>query len=162
MTTAENAAQFRRQVQEIAAQYPDRHSAVLEALRHAQHQHGGWLPREAFEEVAAALDETPAYAKAIATFYDMFHLEPVGRHLVEVCTNLSCALAGAQDVVEAFERELGVRPGETTEDGEVTFRLMECAGGCGRATVVVVDHHYHEDVRSDDVPAMLEELRAGS
>ena len=149
------------EVRKIAAQYPDRHSAVLEALRLAQHRHGGWLPREAFEEVAAALDETPAYAKAIATFYDMFHLEPVGRHLVEVCTNLSCALAGAQGVVDAFQRELGVSPGETTEDGDVTFRLMECAGGCGRATVVVVDHRYREHVGPDDVPGILEELRAG-
>jgi NADH-quinone oxidoreductase E subunit len=150
------------EVRKLATEYPDRHSAVLDALRIAQERHGGWLPREAFEEVAAALDETPAYAKAIATFYDMFHLEPVGRHLVEVCTNLSCALAGAQGVVDAFQRELGVRPGETTEDGEVTLRLMECAGGCGRATVVVVDHRYRENVGADDVPALLEELRAGS
>jgi NADH-quinone oxidoreductase E subunit len=152
---------MKKQVREIAALYPDRHSAVLDALRLAQERHGGWLPRKAFEEVAAELDETPAYAKAIATFYDMFHLEPIGRHLVEVCTNLSCALAGAQDVVDAFERELGVRPGETTDDGEMTFRLMECAGGCGRATVVVVDHRYRENVGADDVPAILEELRAG-
>jgi NADH-quinone oxidoreductase E subunit len=149
------------EVAKIARQYPDRHSAVLDALRLAQERHGGWLPREAFEEVAAALDATPAYAKAIATFYDMFHLEPVGRHLVEVCTNLSCALAGAQGVVDAFEQELGVGPGETTDDGEVTFRLMECAGGCGRATVVVVDHGYREHVGPDDVPAIVEELRAG-
>jgi NADH-quinone oxidoreductase E subunit len=149
------------EVAKISRQYPDRHSAVLEALRLAQERYGGWLPREAFEEVAAALDETPAYAKAIATFYDMFHLEPVGRHLVEVCTNLSCALAGAQRVVDAFEEELGVGPGETTADGEVTFRLMECAGGCGRATVVVVDHRYREHVGAEDVPSIVEELRAG-
>jgi NADH-quinone oxidoreductase E subunit len=149
------------EVRKIAKQYPDRHSAVLDALRLAQERHGGWLPPAAFHEVAAALGETPAYAKSIATFYDMFHLEPVGRHLVEVCTNLSCALAGAQGVVDAFERELGVRPGETTEDGNVTFRLMECAGGCGRATVVVVDHRYREHVGADDVTAIVEELRAG-
>jgi NADH-quinone oxidoreductase E subunit len=149
------------EVRKIAKEYPDRHSAVLDALRLAQERHGGWLPPAAFHEVAAALGETPAYAKSIATFYDMFHLEPVGRHLVEVCTNLSCALAGAQGVVDAFERELGVRPGETTEDGDVTFRLMECAGGCGRATVVVVDHRYREHVGAGDVPAIVEELRAG-
>ena len=71
----------------------------------------GWLPPEAFREVADALDETPAYCMAVASFYDMFHLEPVGRHLVEVCTNLSCALVGAQQVLEAFESELGVRAG---------------------------------------------------
>ena len=91
----------------------------------------------------------------------MLHLEPVGRHLVEVCTNISCALVGAQQVVEAFERELGVRPGETTDDGEVTLRTIECAGGCGWAPVVVVDHRYREPTTPEDVPAIVEELRSG-
>jgi NADH-quinone oxidoreductase subunit E len=161
MTTAENAAHFRRQVEDVAANYPDRHSAILEALRLAQERHG-WLPPEAFREVADALDVTPAYAKAVASFYDMLHLAPVGRHLIEVCTNLSCALAGAQDVVERFESELGVRAGETTDDGEITLRTIECAGGCGRAPVVVVDHEYHEPLRADDVPRIVEAFRAGS
>ena len=84
---------------------------MLPALRLAQEEHGGWLPPEAFREVAEALDLTPAYCHAVASFYDMFHLEPVGRHLVEVCTNISCALVGAQQVLEAFERELGDRRG---------------------------------------------------
>jgi NADH-quinone oxidoreductase subunit E len=89
----------------------------------------------------------------------MLHLEPVGKHLVEVCTNLSCALAGAQDVLDAFASELDVRPGGTTEHGEVTLRAIECAGGCGRAPVVVVDHVYHEPVRPDDVAGIVEGLR---
>ena len=89
----------------------------------------------------------------------MFHLAPVGRHSVEVCTNLSCALVGAQQVVEAFESELGVAPGETTEDGEVTFRAVECLGGCGYATVVAVDHRYRQHVKPDDVPEIVRELR---
>jgi NADH-quinone oxidoreductase subunit E len=89
----------------------------------------------------------------------MFHLEPVGRHLVEVCTNLSCALVGAQQVVDAFARELGVQPGETTEDGAFTLRTIECAGGCGRAPVVVVDHDYREPVLPEDVHAIVEEIR---
>ena len=106
-----------------------------------------------------ALDLTPAYCRAVASFYDMFHLEPVGRHLVEICTNISCALVGAQQVVEAFERELDVKPGHTTEDGEVTLRTIECAGGCGWGTVVVVDHSYREPVRAEDVPSIVQELR---
>ena len=89
----------------------------------------------------------------------MFHLAPVGRHSVEVCTNLSCALVGAQQVVDAFESELGVAPGETTEDGEVTFRAVECLGGCGYATVVAVDHRYRHHVKPDDVPEIVRELR---
>ena len=154
-------SQLADEIRAVAEQYPQKRSAILPALRLAQEAHGGWLPREAFEEVGEALGFTPAYCKSVASFYDMFHLEPVGRHLVEICTNVSCALVGAQQVVEAFEEELGVRPGETTEDGEVTLRTIECAGGCGWGTVVAVDHRYREPVRADDVPAIVEELRGG-
>jgi len=146
------------EIQQVADQYPVRRSAVMPALRLAQEKYG-WLPPEAFREVADALDLTPAYCQAIASFYDMFHLEPVGRRLVEVCTNLSCALAGAKQVVDALEVELGIPPGETSDDGEVTFRLIECAGGCGYAPVVVVDHWYREPTRPEDVPGLVEELR---
>jgi NADH-quinone oxidoreductase subunit E len=143
----------------LADQYPQTSSAILPALRLAQEQHGGWLPPEAFAEVGEALDLTPAYCKAVASFYDMFHLRPVGRHLVEVCTNVSCALVGAQQVLEAFESELGVRAGETAEDGSVTLRAVECAGGCGWGTVVAIDHRYREPVRPEDVPALASEVR---
>jgi NADH-quinone oxidoreductase subunit E len=151
-----------RKLARVADAYPDRRSLVLEALRLAQEEHGGWLPQEALAEVADALDVTPAYARAIASFYDMFRLEPVGRHLIEVCTNLSCALVGAQRVVESFEQELGVRPGETTEDGWVTFRTVECLGGCGYATVVAVDHRYRQFVKPDDVRSIVAEVRGGA
>ena len=146
------------EIRKVAKQYPESRSAILPALRLAQEQHG-WLSREAFEQVAEALDLTPAYCLAVASFYDMYHLEPVGRHLVEVCTNLSCALVGAQQVVDAFERELGVQPGETAGDGSVTLRTIECAGGCGWGPVVAVDHRYREPVKPADVPAIVQELR---
>jgi NADH-quinone oxidoreductase E subunit len=155
------ATPFQKRVDELRANYPDPRSAVLPALRLAQEQHGGWLPAAAFEEVADALDVTPAYCKAVASFYDMFHLEPVGKHLVEVCTNVSCALVGAQAVLEAFERELGVTAGGTTEDGAVTLRAVECFGGCGWGTVVAVDHRYREPVRAEDVPSIAAEVRNG-
>ena len=150
------------QIRTVASEYPESRSAVLPALRLAQAEHGGWLPPEAFREVAEALELTPAYCHAVASFYDMFHLEPVGKHMVEVCTNVSCALVGAQQVVEAFERELGVEAGGTTVDGEVTLRTVECYGGCGWGTVVSVDHRYREPVKPEDVPAIVEELRSGS
>ena len=149
------------QIRGVAAEYPDKLSAVLPALRLAQERYG-WLPPDAFREVGDALELTPAFCQSVASFYDMFHLAPVGRTLVEVCTNLSCALSGAQRVVDAFERELGIHPGETTDDGEITFRTVECLGGCGRATVVAINHRYRESVGADDVPAIVEELRAGS
>jgi NADH-quinone oxidoreductase E subunit len=144
----------------IMAQYPDRRSAVLPALRIAQEEHGGWLPPEALRAVADALDLAPAQVEAVASFYDMLHLAPVGRHMIEVCTNLPCALVGAQQVLESFEQELGVHPGETSEDGEFTLRAIECAGGCGRAVVVVVDGVYREPVRPEDAPGIVAEVRS--
>lgn len=146
-------------IQKLRDEYPRSRSAVLPALRLAQQEYGGWLPPEALRDVAEALEETPAYCQSIASFYDMFHLEPVGRHVIEVCTNLSCALVGAQAVVDAFAHELGVEAGGTTEDGAFTLRTIECAGGCGRAPVVVVDHVYHEPVRPEDVTEIVEEIR---
>ena len=153
---------FYDEVQQIKAQYPEERSAVLPALRLAQEQHGGWLPPEALQEVADALDLTAAQVEAVASFYDMLHLEPVGKHLVEVCTNLSCALVGAQQVLEAFEGQLGVAPGETTEDGEITLRAVECAGGCGWAVVIAVDDRHRFNVKPEDVPQIVEEVRGGN
>jgi NADH-quinone oxidoreductase subunit E len=146
------------EIQKVAKRYPESRSAVLPALRLAQEEHG-WLSREALEEVGEALGLTPAYCMSIASFYDMFHLEPVGAHMVEVCTNVCCGLVNAQAVLEAFERELGVSPGETTGDGAVTLRAVECLGGCATPTVVAVDHRYREWVTPDDVPAIVQELR---
>jgi NADH-quinone oxidoreductase E subunit len=147
------------EIRELAKQFPDSRTATLPALRLVQEANGGWLTPESFEQVGSALGLTPAYCQAVASFYDMFHLAPVGRHSVEVCTNLSCALVGAQQVVDAFESELGVAPGETTEDGEVTLRAVECLGGCGYATVVAVDHRYRQNVKPDDVPEIVRGLR---
>jgi NADH-quinone oxidoreductase subunit E len=147
-------------IQDVRARYPaGSRSAALPALRLAQEQYG-WLPPEAIREVADALDLTPAYCHGVASFYDMYHLAPIGKHLVEVCTNLSCALIGAQRVVDAFAEELGVAPGETTEDGTVTLRAVECLGGCGYAPVVVVDHLYRHGFQAEDVPAIVRELGA--
>ena len=150
---------FQQEVQKLKERYPDWHSATLPALQLAQEKHG-YLSPEALQECADAL-ATPAVCEAVASFYDMLHLAPVGRHMVEVCTNVSCALVGAQQVLERFEEELGVRAGETTADGEVTLRPIECLGGCGWATIVSVDHHYRTHVRPDDVPGIVQELRSG-
>jgi NADH-quinone oxidoreductase E subunit len=148
-------------VERIKARYPDRRSAVMGALRLAQERHDGWLPPEALEEVADAVGVSAAHVEAVASFYDQYNLEPAGRHIVEVCTNLSCALVGAQQVVDALQEQLGIAPGETSDDREVTFRLIECAGGCGYAPVVVVDGRYREPTRVEDVPGLVEELRGG-
>jgi NADH-quinone oxidoreductase subunit E len=153
-------AELRTEIQALADRYPERKSAVMPALRLAQ-EHYGYLTPEALREVARALGTTPAYCRSIASFYDMFELEPAGAHTIEICTNASCALVGAAQVLEAFERELGITAGETTEDGLVTLRSAECLGGCGRGTVVSIDHRYREPVKPEDVPTIVEELRRG-
>jgi NADH-quinone oxidoreductase subunit E len=147
-------------IQDLRDLYPPgTSSAVIPALRLAQDEHG-WLSPGAFREVADALDLTPAYCLAVASFYDQFHLEPVGEHMVEVCTNVSCALYGAQSVLEAFQDELGCHAGETSPDGKATLRTIECLGGCGWGTIVAVDGHYRHKVTPDDVPAIVAELGA--
>ncbi len=145
-------------IQAERAKYPpEARSAVLPALRLAQAEYG-WLSPDVLREVADALEETPAYVKSIASFYDQFQLAPVGEHLVEVCTNVSCAVVGAQQVVDAFEDRLGCHAGETSPDGKVTLRTIECLGGCGWGTVVSVDHAYRLRVTADDVPGIVQEL----
>jgi NADH-quinone oxidoreductase subunit E len=151
-------ATFHDEVQQLRRRYPNPLSAVLPALQLAQERNGGWLSEATLREAADALDLTPAYCLSIASFYDMFHTEPVGTHLVEVCTNVSCALSGAQAVVEAFERSLGIAVGETTQDGSVTLRTVECLGGCGWATVVAVDNRHRLHVRAPDVAGIVTEL----
>jgi NADH-quinone oxidoreductase subunit E len=151
---------FHDEVQEIRARYPEEtRSAILPVLRLAQERHG-WLSREALEEVADALGLTPAYCYSVASFYDMLYLQPMGTHTIEVCTNVCCGLVNAQAVLDAFERELEVGPGETTADGEITLRAVECLGGCSTPTIVAVDHRYRQSVTPADVPAIIEELRS--
>ena len=145
-------------LRKLGAQYPQSTSAILPALRLAQEEHGGWLPPEALRDVADALDVTPAYCLSIASFYDQFRLEPIGRTLVEVCTNVSCALSGAQQVLEAFERELGTTAGTTSADGRFTLGTVECLGGCGWATVVAIDNRHRLRVTAGDVPEIVAEL----
>jgi len=152
---------FYDRVQKLRKRYPERKSAVLPALRLAQEEHGGWLPPEALREVADALDVTPAYALSIASFYNQYRLEPSGAKNIEVCTNVSCALAGAQQVVEAFERELGIEAGTTSADGEFALGTVECLGGCGWATIVAIDNRHRLRVKAEDVAGIAEELRGG-
>jgi NADH-quinone oxidoreductase subunit E len=156
-----SASTYFNEVQRLKKRYPDWRSATLPALQLAQEKHG-YLSPDALRECADALGATPAFCESVASFYDMLHLRPVGRHLVEVCTNVSCALVGAQQVLENFERELNVAAGRTTDDGEITLRPVECLGGCGWATIVAIDHHYRTHVKPDDVASIVQELRNGT
>jgi NADH-quinone oxidoreductase subunit E len=134
-------------------------SAVIQALMAAQTQNGGWLNRELVEAVAEYLDLPPVWAHEVASFYSMFDLKPVGRHKVNVCTNISCWLNGAEKLVDHIENKLGIQTGETTEDGRITLILEEeCLAACCGAPMMVVDGHYHENLDEGKIDAILEGL----
>lgn len=139
---------------------PDqKRSALIQSLMAAQHQNGGWLTRELIEAVAAYLDLPPVWAHEVASFYSMFDLHPVGRHKVNICTNISCWLNGAEDIVSKVEKKLGIRMGETTPDGRITLiREEECLAACCGAPMMVVDGHYHEKLDAQSIDAILDGL----
>jgi NADH-quinone oxidoreductase subunit E len=139
---------------------PDRkRSAVISALHAAQHENRGFLTTEIMDAVAAYLELPPIQVYEIATFYSMFETKPVGRHHLSVCTNISCMLRGAQDVVAHVENKLGIKTGESTPDGRIYLkREEECLAACTGAPMLMVDHVYHENLTPERIDAILEQL----
>ena len=146
-------------LEKVLSRYPDRQGALLPALAMA-HEIRGHLSAETQDSVAEALQLPPAYVRGVATFYTMYNLAPVGRFLIQVCTNISCNLCGGDKVMEAFLEHLGTEPGEMTEDGLFTVMEVECLAACGFPTAVQINERYFENVTPGDVPAILERLRA--
>jgi NADH-quinone oxidoreductase E subunit len=147
----------------IIARYPEgrQASAVMPLLDLAQRQHGGWLPRAAMDHVAEILDMAPIRVYEVATFYTMYNLDPVGEHLVQVCTTTPCALCGSAAIVEACRAELGIDFGETTEDGKFTLHEVECLGACVNAPMMQIGDDYYEDLDPDSTRRILRMLRRG-
>ena len=139
------------------SRYPVKRASLLPMLSYAQEKRG-WVSDEDMEEIAGALELTPAYVRSIATFYTMYNKHPVGRHLIQVCTNISCHLNRADDVFERFLELTGTRAGEISEDGRFTCIEAECLGACGFATVVQINDGYYENVAPESVAAVLEGL----
>jgi NADH:ubiquinone oxidoreductase subunit E len=146
-------AELRVEIEAAMARYPDRHSAALPALAAAQRRHG-WCSPDAIEQVACVMRVTPAYLSSVATFYDMFELEPVGRHSVYVCTNISCSLRGADELYTAIEEAVAGDP-------QFNVRHFECLGACDIAPMVSVDHVYYGPLQYDDAQRLVDDLRAG-
>ena len=134
-------------------------SALIQALIAAQEQNGGWITRELTEAVAQYLELPDVWAHEVVSFYSMFFTEPVGRHKVNICTNISCWLNGAEGMLAHAEKKLGVKLGETTGDGRITLvREEECLAGCCGAPMAVVDGHYHEKLDLQKLDAILDGL----
>ena len=148
----------RADIRRIRKEYPDTQSALLPALYRAQEDYGGWLPEGAFEEVAAEMDVPPALVASVASFYTMLNRKPVGRHLIQICTNISCSLLGAERLAEHISRKLDVKPGGTTTDGKFTLLEVECLGSCGTAPMMQVDDQYYEGLTQDRVDEILASL----
>lgn len=136
-------------------------SALMPLLDLAQRQNNGWLSRAAMDYVADFLEIPRIQAYEVATFYTMYNLRPVGRHHVQVCTNLSCWLRGADAIVEACRRKLDVDIGETTTDGQFTLSEVECLGACVNAPMMQIDDDYYEDLTPERAEEILQEIRAG-
>jgi NADH-quinone oxidoreductase E subunit len=136
----------RAEIRRIRAEFPGAESAILPALERAQRDYGGWLPTEAIDEVAELLHLSPTRVGSVASFYTMLHRGPVGRHVISICTNVSCSLLGAEHLRDHIASKLGIRPGETTADGQFTLEEVECLGSCGTAPMMQVDETYYEDL----------------
>ena len=150
----------RGRIERETAKYPpeQRQSAVMSALAIAQDEHG-WLPAEVMEEVAKVLGMAPVHVYEVATFYNMYNLKPLGRHKVVICTNLPCALSGANEAADHLKRRLGVEFNETSADGSVTLKEGECMGACGDAPVLIVDNKRMCSFMSNEkLDALLDEL----
>ncbi len=145
------------EIREVIRRYPVKRSAVLAALWLAQREHG-YLSEAGMRSVADLLDLNPTQVFEVATFYTMFHLKPVGRHVIQVCRTLSCALCGAKDILKHLEGKLGIRDGETTKDGRFTLKTVECLAACGSAPAMQINADYYENLTAEKVDRILEEL----
>ena len=145
--------------EKIRSRYPTARAALLPALNLAQELRGHVSP-ETMDEVAGLLGLSDAFVRGVATFYTMYNKRPVGRFLIQVCTNISCNLCGADEVLAAFLEHTGTELGETSGDGNFTVAEAECLAACGFPTCVQINSRYFEDVSADDVPGVLERLRS--
>lgn len=151
----------RRQIDHWVAKFPPerRRSALIQGLFAAQQQNGGWLGDEQIAAVAKYLELPQVWAFEVASFYSMFETRPVARNNVAICTNISCWLNGAEDLVRHCERKYGIGLGESTADGRIYLKMEEeCLAACCGAPMMIVNGHYHEKLTLEEVDRILDEL----
>lgn len=162
VTGKELSAHARETIDAQLAKYPaeQKRSAVLAALREVQHENDGYLTAPLMDAVAAYLGLAPIEVYEVATFYSMFETEPCGRHSVSICTNISCMLRGADELVAHVERKLGIKIGDSTPDGRIHLkREEECLAACCGAPMMMVDHVYHENLTPEQIDRVLADLK---
>jgi NADH-quinone oxidoreductase E subunit len=149
---------YAERLEKVLSRYPDKQAALLPAL-HIAHEVRGYISPRTMEEVAERLGLPPAYVRGVTTFYTMYNLRPLGRYLIQVCTNISCNLCGGEDVFEAFLQATGTEAGEVSMDGRFTVIEVECLGACGFPTVVQINEKFFENVKVGDVAGIVDGLR---
>jgi len=150
------------EIKALPARYPQPRSAVMPALDLAQEELG-YLTPEAMTEVATALQLDAGYVEGVATFYSLFHLEPIGKHRFYMCTNLSCTLRGAEEMVEHLRGAIGVKEaGEVSQDGLFSYEEVECMGACEYAPMLRIDRRYHYDLTAEKLDSLVAERRSPS
>jgi NADH-quinone oxidoreductase subunit E len=151
----------RARIDRILERYPTKKAALLPVLWVAQ-ETWGWISKEAAEEVARILELSPAHIDGVLTFYTMYNLSPVGKHLLQFCTSISCHLAGAEGLAERCKKRLGIDYEETTKDGKFTLVEVECIAGCDRAPSMMVNDTYYEPMDEKQLNSLLDRLAAES
>ena len=153
-------ADLRQQIDVWVAKYPvgQAQSAVIPALHILQDANGGWLSKPLMDALAVYLDMPAISVYEVATFYSMYELEPVGENKISVCTNISCQLCGSDEIVDHLKTRLGIGFGETTEDGKVTLKEVECLGACCGAPMLQLNRDYHENLTADKIDNLLDGL----
>jgi NADH-quinone oxidoreductase subunit E len=139
----------------LVKKYPEKRAGLIPALHRCQEELGGWLSPDTLEDLAAYFEMEPVEVFGVASFYPMFHLRPVGRHMISVCHNISCELRGATDILEHVCKTTGAKPYGTSADGKFTVWPVECQGACANAPMIDVDGVYHEDLTNEKVDKIL-------
>jgi len=155
------SSHVREEIDRWTARFPaeQKRSAIIAALHAVQHENKGFLTAELMNSVADYLGMPTIQVYEVATFYSMFQTQPVGRHNVAICTNISCMLRGADDIVKHVENKLGIKVGESTADGKIYLkREEECLAACCGAPMMMVDHKYHENLTTEQVDEILDGL----
>jgi NADH-quinone oxidoreductase E subunit len=152
-----------QKAKEIIAKYPQNRekSAVMGLLDLAQRQNNGWLTREAMDYIASVINLAPIRVYEVATFYSMYNLKPVGKFLLQICTTTPCQLRGAEQIMAACKKHLGIELNETTIDEFFTIKEVECLGACVNAPIVQINDDYYEDLSADKIIEILQMLKEG-
>ncbi len=149
-------------VKEVISRYPEgkQKSALIPVLHMAQEDFGGWLDVPVMDYVAELLNILPIEVYEVATFYTMFNMKPVGKHVLEVCRTGPCMVSGCDDIMDYIKQKLGINEGETTADGLFTLKPAECLGACGYAPMMQLGKTYREHLTKEKVDKLIDELRA--